>query len=310
MDLKLSIVICTYQRPELLKLALESLGAQTLDAAQFEIIVVDNAGSDEVSQLVAAQDSGPRIRLVREEKLGLGYARNRGLAEANAQLVGFVDDDAKASPRWADLVVQAFERSPTPHCVGGPILPFYTSGKPAWFKDAYETWRWGDVARQLEPGEVFVGSNMTFRKSTLQDLGGFPTELGMRGEQMALGEDTLMFERLWARDPDAVCWYDPQLTVQHWVPPFKMRASYRLARHYGSGAAYGQIFRQRGLPAAISQLIWSIVVLPIHVLLALLFIVRFGVGKRWLVEAWEGAVRRCGVVAGLLGAKVSLRQAN
>src|SRR5262249_11056668 len=80
----LTAVVCTHDRPELLARCLDSLVALrergAAKAPELEILVVDNAPSDDAARDAASQR--PRVRYVREPITGLDFARNRGLAEA------------------------------------------------------------------------------------------------------------------------------------------------------------------------------------------------------------------------------------
>jgi glycosyltransferase involved in cell wall biosynthesis len=86
-----SVIICTHNpRPAFMFRVLNALRKQTASFLKWELIIVDNA-SDE--QLTLNLDWHPNARLVREEHLGLSYARLRGMREASCQILIFVDDD-------------------------------------------------------------------------------------------------------------------------------------------------------------------------------------------------------------------------
>jgi glucosyl-dolichyl phosphate glucuronosyltransferase len=107
---QLTIVICTYNRAALLQKALASLVVQTLPAAQFEVIVVDNNSTDDtavVCAAFAAQHPTLLLRHVVETKQGLSHARNGGFAAAEAEYVTYLDDDAIAAPDFAEQIVTA-----------------------------------------------------------------------------------------------------------------------------------------------------------------------------------------------------------
>src|SRR5215813_13473594 len=90
----LSVVICTYNRPELLRLALTTLLQQSPADIAYEVIVVDNNSVQETRAVVdelAASDS--RLRYVRETRQGNSYARNTGVIESRAPIIAFLDDD-------------------------------------------------------------------------------------------------------------------------------------------------------------------------------------------------------------------------
>lgn len=239
-ELAISAVVCTHNRAALLPQALESLAAQTLEREQYEIIVVNNASTDETSDVVTRwKEKWPSIRLllVDEPLIGLGHARNRGWACARGRYVAFMDDDAKAHSGWLQRAVELIQGDgPTPVAVGGQILPFYPSPKPAWYKDEYEVRSWGQVPRRLNPGESFSGSNMLIARDVLQRLGGFDVSVGMQGERMSMGEETVLFQKMWNSLGDqAVFLYSPNLVVYHAVGRQKMRPSYQLLRSFVAG---------------------------------------------------------------------------
>ena len=94
--------------PYLLVKVLESLVTQTLDKALYEIIVIDNASTDEtpkIAQNFQAKHPECQIVLAREELLGLGHARNKGLQQARGEYIGFMDDDARANADWVEQVL-------------------------------------------------------------------------------------------------------------------------------------------------------------------------------------------------------------
>jgi len=238
--LLISVVVCTYDRPSVLDRAVRSLVAQTLDVSRYEVIVVDN-GSPAATQAVVRrlQEENPRVRLVliEEPRQGLSYARNAGTHLACGRYVAFLDDDAEAPPEWLQTIaetIEAYHERPT--AIGGPIVPLYEAPKPAWFKDEYETRTHGPTERLLHRGETFSGSNMVFDKCALERSGGFAVHLGMRGNQLSVGEETDLQWRMQHDSEHATVFlYSPAIWVRHSVPASKMTVSYRLSRTMVAG---------------------------------------------------------------------------
>ncbi len=111
---KVSIVIPTYNRPELLKQAIRSVLAQTYQ--DFEIIVVDD-GMKERGESVVSSFRDARIRYLKNEaSLGGGGARNRGIKEVKGGFIAFLDDDDEWLPE--KLAVQMEQFSTTNAAVG------------------------------------------------------------------------------------------------------------------------------------------------------------------------------------------------
>jgi len=237
---KISVVVCTYNRSELLGEALQSLAEQTLDTVLFEVLVINNNSTDDTQELAEEFAASHGIfRVFIETAQGLSHARNRGWKEALGEYVAYIDDDAKAAPDWCENILRAFETvKPKPTAVGGEILPWYEDDPPDWFTDDFEIRTCGPDAGYLQPpwGKFgFYGSNMAIPRDVLEALGGFSVDFGMAGSQMRMGEDTEFFLRL--SEGVARYWYDPKIKVFHWVPKRNMRMSYRFLRNFKYGAA-------------------------------------------------------------------------
>jgi glycosyltransferase involved in cell wall biosynthesis len=89
-----SVIVCTHN-PRLIYLhrVLEALRSQTVPLEQWELLLIDNASGESLTSTTLDLSWHPRALLFREEKLGLTYARLRGIQEASADLMVFVDDD-------------------------------------------------------------------------------------------------------------------------------------------------------------------------------------------------------------------------
>lgn len=230
--MQFSVVICTYNRLDHLPAAIESVFRQTLPAADYEVIVVDNCSTDGTRAAVESLTrQHSNVRYLYETQLGLAYARNSGWQAAQAEWVAFLDDDAKAEANWLETAAELLKSASSDlHCVGGPIHPFYTSPQPDWWLDKYEIRTRGDAQRPLRKGEFFSGSNMIWRKSTLATYGGFEVKAGMKGNTLGMGEETALFRRIGDASASPLFLYSPTLKVYHWVPPEKMTMPYILKR--------------------------------------------------------------------------------
>lgn len=245
---EISVVVCTYNRADLLAGCLDSVCSQTLDKERYEVIVVDNRSSDH-TQEIAQKFVGDikNFKVVLEEKQGLSHARNRGWQEASGLYVAYLDDDAKAAPNWCEKNLAAFQgKSPGTVAVGGKILPWYRERPPAWFSDVLETRSWGETPGYLsqEQSEYgFSGSNMSFRRDVLSAYHGFNPAFGMSGNKMSFAEETELFSRLCA--DHYRFWYDPEIVVYHLVSPASLRLVNRFKRGYRSGAATASLKGRR-----------------------------------------------------------------
>jgi glycosyltransferase involved in cell wall biosynthesis len=121
---KLSVVVCTHDRPDDLRRCVAALAALE---DPIETIVVDSASSTPVVPFDG-------VHLVRLDEPGLSRARNAGLALARGELIAFVDDDAAVDPDWARRIAAPFE-DPTVGCVGGACLPDFATERPRWLSE-------------------------------------------------------------------------------------------------------------------------------------------------------------------------------
>jgi len=314
--IQISVVVCTYNRANLLAGALDSLIGQTLDKTLYEIIVVDNGSTDNICQIVERfQVNHPEcnILLVREEILGLGNARNTGIRYAHGEYIAFMDDDAHASADWLKNILRCFrEIQPNPLGVGGKILPFYESPKPKWFKDEYEIRTWGNYPRFLKHGESFSGSNMIFNKNIFKTYGGFNTCVGMKEERLLLGEETALFDKVWEfsnkKHDINIFYYLPQAVVFHIVPSYKMSLLYQLKRKFASGQSWYLLHRPKSIKGRLRlfiRLLFSIVKLTI---VALIHIGEYRTYQNWMVERFGPIVGEIGRLTGCVGLPISVKQ--
>jgi len=179
------------------------------------------------------------VRYILETNVGLSHARNRGWQEARGEYVGYLDDDALAQPGWletASRVISAIH----PAILGGPILPFYRSPKPCWYKDAYATSIVSDTPKALEK-DYISGGNSFNCKTTLQKLNGFKTDFGMSGGKIGYGEETEFQMRLRKSYPDEIMYYHPGIVIRHLVPKHKMQFRWIFRSRFESGRAFRHI---------------------------------------------------------------------
>jgi glycosyltransferase involved in cell wall biosynthesis len=198
----ISVVVCTRDRPKVLKNCLDSLLGQ--EYPNYEVIVVDNApATDETANLIQRDyGTSSRVRCVREPRPGLSFARNRGLGLANGEITAFTDDDVIADRWWLTELATGFARSPCVGAVTGLTLPVEIE---TWAQDLFE--QYGGFAKGFEPHIIDLrenrppsplfpfapsffgsGNNMAFRASALRELGGFDPKFGV-GAPLRAGED-------------------------------------------------------------------------------------------------------------------------
>lgn len=241
----ISIVICTYNRAELLANALQTLCEQTIDKSLYEVIVVDNNSKDNTKTVTKDFSFRfPNIKYYFEIRQGLSHARNRGWQEANGLYVSYIDDDCKVSSGWLRIAIEIIHQI-EPTVFGGPYYAFYNSPKPSWWKDWYEAFDLSPEPRPLRQLEYLRGGNIFFRRKVLEDMGGFDNVLGMSDKKLGYCEETELQRRIRKSLPNDVIYYDPRLQVFHLVRPEKMTLRWILNSSFACGRHSYNVFQNK-----------------------------------------------------------------
>lgn len=129
----ISVIICTHNpRKEYLTRVLDALKHQSLPQSEWELLLIDNASQ---SILAESVDLSWHLqsRHIREETLGLTHARLRGIAEAQANILVFVDDDNILDSDYLTNVLKIAKEYP---CLGawgcGQSIPEFEVPPPEW----------------------------------------------------------------------------------------------------------------------------------------------------------------------------------
>jgi glycosyltransferase involved in cell wall biosynthesis len=260
-----TIIIPTRNRRHELVNCLKSLVNQTANADRFEILIVDNASTDDTPAAAARfieYHNEHRVHYILEPIPGLLSGRHRGAIVARADILCFVDDDIIADPNWLECVIDAFN-APDVHLVGGPSIAKFDAPPPHWvdhlsveipegrFLDSLSLIDLGPSIREIAPYFVW-GLNFNIRKRTLFELGGFhpdgvPTNLARyRGD----GEGGLAHKIL---DKGYKSLYRPGAKVEHIISADRLQLDYFRNRRFlqGISDSYTQIRRNgstQGIP--------------------------------------------------------------
>jgi glycosyltransferase involved in cell wall biosynthesis len=245
----ITVALCTHNQVKRLQRTLAGLENLATPTRPWEIIVVDNACSDETPQLLSNSEWYPQgvpVRVVREMKLGLSNARNCALREARGEYLLFVDDDETPDPNW----LVAYEHDMLtfkPDALGGRIEVLFEHGeRPSWLQDELLGFLGrldhGDGCWLTDNATPFYGGNFAVRKDIFAEVGEFDAGLGRKGRVNAGGEDTEFYRRLISSE-HSVRWV-PGAIIYHRIRADKLRRSYFLELHYRQGLAEG--IRKRG----------------------------------------------------------------
>lgn len=225
---KVSVVICTRNRPDSVRSTLRSILACRYPVDRWEIVVVDNAAEADPSIASAAEevDSPVPVRVVHEPLAGLSNARNCGVRSSTGEIVAFADDDVEVNREWLAVLTAPFAADERVGATSGITLPgALETPVQLWTEGFGGRSRPLDVRRfdienpppdrPLFPftvGEFGAGRNMAFRRDLLERLGGFDPALGP-GSLAHDGDDieallrVVLAHRVIVHDPGAVVWH-------------------------------------------------------------------------------------------------------
>jgi GT2 family glycosyltransferase len=214
----ISVVVCTRDRTDLLEGCLEAI--LVLDYPDYEILVVDNAPRGDGTVRLAARLP---VRYVREDRPGLNWARNRGVAEAHHGIIAFTDDDARPDRLWLRALHRAFSQPGVMAAMGFVAPVELETRAQALFEIEYGGMGHGFRSRTINRDRLTtsdlawasgfgVGANMAFRREIFAEIGGFDVALDV-GTPSGGGGDVEMFHRVVARGYTLL--YDPAILVWH-----------------------------------------------------------------------------------------------
>jgi glycosyltransferase involved in cell wall biosynthesis len=176
-----SLIIATRNRAANLEKCLAAI-AQLRTTADWELIIVDNAATDDTAAVIQKFKAETPMTVVAafEAKPGLGRARNRGLSVARGDIVGFTDDDCYPAPDYIDGILEIFDDREIGYA-GGRIKLFNPRHWPLSILDEDET-RIIEPFTYIDGPEMkILGANMAFRRAVLMQIDGFDDAFGSGG---------------------------------------------------------------------------------------------------------------------------------
>jgi glycosyltransferase involved in cell wall biosynthesis len=177
----ISFVIPAFNEEALIGECIDAIRAECArHGTPMDVIVSDNASTDRTGAVAAAHGA----RVVRETRKGTGWARQAGFEASTGEVVAFIDADSTLPAGWLDTVERAF-RDPKLAAISGPCefpalnratrLLIRTYYKGAVFFHAFNRAVFGRAS-------VLQGGNCVIRRSALERIGGFNTDLHFYGD--------------------------------------------------------------------------------------------------------------------------------
>lgn len=250
----LIVAVGTRNRSPMLRQTLIGLCQQDAPPAAYEIVVVDNASTDDTRQVIESfRGARVPVRYVYEAVPGLCETRNRAWREATAPLIAYIDDDAIPEPGWIAALLETYASvSPPPASVGGKVTLVWEDGQPAWLHS--KMWAifghidYGEDRGPLRPNMPLFGANMSFQTEILRRLNGFNPIFSA----LTLGEETELFRRLHAQGQ--LVYYQPRAVIRHMMNTRRHFPQAVIRRYYRMGQSRGIITALHNKPGRVGSL--------------------------------------------------------
>ena len=240
----ITVAICTRNRANLLKRAVESVLPQLTDDA--EVLIVDNVSTDNTPEVAA---------------------RNAALEKANGRYVLFLDDDATAEPGWLAAYLRLLSAPPSEKIAvaGGAVFPNFEITPPKWVNTDI-TFDLGNSPKILPYLDSPWGCNIAYQRELALELGQFDTRLGRKGEQMMSREESDLNLRL--QDAGYEIWWLPGAAVRHLVPASRLKIRAMMCAWFSEGRsiAIQRLKSRRGVWNRRCYRAGRVVVAPFHAL--------------------------------------------
>jgi len=241
--MRITVILCTYNRCKSLGRALSSVAGSILpNALEWEVLVIDNNSSDRTRDVVNdyCENYPGRFRYVFEPAPGKSHALNTGIRESKGEILAFMDDDVTVEPTWLHNLTRPLLGNEWVGS-GGRILPDWPSAPPDWLAlegphalgGILALFDLGPHPCQLDRAPF--GTNMAFKKSIFERYGNFRTDLGPRPGSEIRNEDVEFCNRLLTAGEKLR--YEPAAVVYHAIPENRIRKEYFTAFWFDHGRA-------------------------------------------------------------------------
>lgn len=198
-----TVLFATHNRACSLEATLQQLACQHVVDADWRVVAVDNASTDDTAAVLARFEHDPRLRLqaLQEPLSGKSRALNRALDRIESSLVIFIDDDVELPCEWLQAYIDTVARWPDHSIFGGPVLPLFPDDAPDWVQDEQYVRQSPMFARYApRPDEgtttdIPLGPNMAIRRAAIGDIR-FDERIGPGGDAGIMGCETEFEMRL------------------------------------------------------------------------------------------------------------------
>ncbi len=204
---KVSVLVCSYNGARTLEACLQSL--RGLNYPDYEVVLVDDGSKDNTPEIAARF---PDVKYVRQDNMGLSYARNVAAREASGDILAYTDSDCMADPDWLYFLVGTL-LSGDYAGVGGPNI-----SPPAadWIQACVAAAPGGPSHVLLTDvvAEHIPGCNMAFHRWAFEKVGGFDSEYRKAGDDVDFCWRLQQAGQVIAFSPAAIVWHYRRFTLK------------------------------------------------------------------------------------------------
>jgi glycosyltransferase involved in cell wall biosynthesis len=197
-----SVIIPTYNRPSSLQICLESLFEQDADSSSFEVIVVNDGGSD-ITHVIESFTFFTGLRQILQTNAGPASARNHGARLASGTFLAFLDDDCTPRPDWISSIIRHAQKGTL---IGGKVINRLDNNLFAETCQTLIDFLYLHLAGSSDL--FFTSNNLIIASSDFQRIGGFDT-----GFRTSAGEDRELCIRAERRGLELI--HIPEIRIGH-----------------------------------------------------------------------------------------------
>ncbi|MFH0703068.1 MAG: glycosyltransferase [bacterium] len=242
--LKISLIICTKNRSDMIADVLKSAINQSLNSKKYEVIIVDQSTNKKTQELVR---NFPDFKYIKIDSTGLSVSRNQGIKHSQGKILVFVDDDVLFDENYLKNILDFFDNSELkPDFIGGKTHIKYLSQKPDWIDGpllgilAYSDYGNEPLIYDSHPKHVPYGCNMAIKRECLEKIGGFSNYINNLDPDLTENEDVILANKL--RNMGYNLAYCPQMLVYHKMPASRLTYEYYKKRYFSQGCSDAYIY--------------------------------------------------------------------
>jgi len=245
-----SIIICCYNSALRLPDTLKAVSRLNASYFSYEVLIIDNCSEDNTTEVATEIwkncNSDKNLRVIYEDKLGLSYARERGISEASFGYVLFCDDDNWLMPDYLNNAFQIMTNHSDVGILGGYGIPVPEIEPPYWFEkvqSAYAVGKKNDPEGYLNKRESFIaGAGMVLKKDIISKIKscGFNSLLSDRKGNNLSSAGDLEFSYV-VKLAGYKLYYSEKLVFYHFIPKERLKWNYIIRGCKGYGKAVNVI---------------------------------------------------------------------